>query len=351
MSSRPEPAQRVRARAPLRLGLAGGGTDLSPFCDRHGGLVLNATIDLYAYATLSPLPGDRVRFAAIDQQADVEYAAAASVPAAGALRLHAGVYNRIVREFRGGEPLSVEIATTSDAPAGSGLGASSTLVVAMVCGFAEYLGLPLGEYDVAHLAYEIERGDLALPGGRQDQYAAAFGGVNFIEFLPGDYVVVNPLRVKDWVLSELEASTVLFYTGVARESGRIIVEQAQRMQADDAGAIAALLEMKDEARRMKECILRGDLATLAASMRRGWDAKQRTASSISTGVVDRAIAVAMDAGATAGKVSGAGGGGFLILFVDPLRRDAVCRALDGLAEGKVYRCHFTHHGAQAWRVP
>ncbi|MFO1413381.1 MAG: dehydrogenase [Burkholderiales bacterium] len=342
---------KVRARAPLRLGFAGGGTDLSPYCDQHGGLVLNATIDLYAYATITPAARPVIRFAATDQQVEAEYPLQPVVPADGPLRLHQGVYNRIVREFRGGEPLAVELVTASDAPAGSGLGASSTLVVAMISAFAELLGLPLGEYDIARLAYEIERIDLGLPGGRQDQYAAAFGGVNFIEFHPGDHIVVNPLRIKSWVLSEIEASTVLYYTGVARESGRIIMEQTDRITRDDPAAVTALHEIKEEARHMKECVLRGDLARFARSMRKGWDAKQRTASSVSTNVVDRALAVAMEAGASAGKVSGAGGGGFLMLFVDPVRRGDVGRALRALDEGELFNCHFTRHGSKAWRVP
>ena len=341
---------KIRARAPLRLGLAGGGTDVSPYCDHHGGLVLNATIDLYAYATLTLAAQPGLQFVAADQRLTAEFPLQSAVPVDGPLRLHQGVYNRIIREFRKDEPLSLQLTTHCDAPAGSGLGASSTLVVAMVNAFVELLGLPLGEYDIARLAYEIERIDLGLQGGRQDQYAAAFGGVNYMEFHPGEHVVVNPLRVKSWILSELEASTVLYYTGVARESARIIAEQSDRMTRDDADAMKALHEIKDEARAMKECVLRGDLGRFAQSMRRGWEAKQRTASCVSTSVVDRAIAVASGAGATAGKVSGAGGGGFLMLFVDPLRRPDVCRALRQLDGGEVFNCHFTQHGSKAWRV-
>ncbi|HKE40828.1 MAG TPA: dehydrogenase [Casimicrobiaceae bacterium] len=341
---------KVRSRAPLRLGLAGGGTDLSPYSDRFGGLVLNATVDLYAYATLTRLDEPRLSFAALDRDHTEDHALQPAVRAHGPLILHQGVYNRIVQEFCNGEPLALMVATHADAPAGSGLGSSSTLVVAMVTAYAELLHLPLGEYDIAKLAYEIERVDLGLLGGRQDHYAAAFGGVNFMEFGSGERVVVNPLRIKPSILAEIEASVVLFYTGTARESARIIAEQVERMKAGDSASLAALHDLKEEARLTKDCILRGDLRQFGRCMQKGWEAKQRTASSISTGALERALAVARDAGAYAGKVSGAGGGGFVILFADPPQRVRVEGALRSLGEGELYHCHFTEHGAQAWRV-
>ncbi len=341
---------KVRARAPLRLGLAGGGTDVSPYCDEHGGLVLNAAIGLHAYATLAPAHDGRLRFAAVDRGEREDVALAASLDAAGPLCLHRGVYNRVVRDFRNGEPLAIELSTHSDAPAGSGLGASSTLVVAMVKAFVELLALPLGEYDIARLAYEIERNDLQLAGGRQDQYAAAFGGVNFMEFHAGERVVVNPLRVKNWILSELEASLALYYTGVSRDSARIIAAQKSLMAAHDPTQRAALDALKDEALAMKEHILRGDIRALAASMRAGWDAKKRVAPDVSSAPIEQAVDTALAHGAYAAKASGAGGGGFIMLLADPLRMVDLRRALDGLGMGRTQACHFTPHGTQAWRI-
>lgn len=342
---------KVRARAPLRLGLAGGGTDVSPYCDEFGGCVLNATIDLYASATITRAEGDVVEFFAADQQRRERFHSGEKAQASAELRLHQGVYRRIVREFNAGKPIPLTLTTHSDAPAGSGLGASSTLVVAMVKAFVELLNLPLGEYDIARLAFEIERVDLGLAGGRQDQYAAAFGGVNFMEFYANERVLVNPLRVKNWILSELESNVVLYYTGASRESARIIDEQRASMQKHESDSIAALHALKEEAYSMKEALLRGELRDFAASMQKGWDAKKRTAASISNSRIERAIAVAAEAGAYAGKVSGAGGGGFMILFVDPERRGDVRRALHSLGEGEIHACHFTKQGTQGWRVP
>jgi D-glycero-alpha-D-manno-heptose-7-phosphate kinase len=340
----------VRARAPLRLGFAGGGTDVSPFCDLHGGLVMNATIDKYAYATVEMRADARVCFVASDQHKTVEYAAEPYLAPDGTLDLHKGVYNRVVREFNGGRPIALTLTTSSDAPAGSGLGASSTLVVAMLKAFVELLHLPLGEYDVAHLAYEIERIDIGLNGGKQDQYAATFGGFNFIEFYADDRVIVNPLRVKNWILSELEASLVLYYTGVSRASAAIIDEQARNVKENNTASIEAMLELKQEAINMKECILKGDLKRFAESMQKGWESKKRMAHNISNPHIESIQACAREAGAYAGKVSGAGGGGFIMFFVEPERRMNVIRALKALGEGEVTPCHFTKQGTEGWTI-
>ncbi len=290
-----------------------------------------------------------MRFTASDIDGEFEAAADEAMEIAYPLILHRAVYRRIVRDFNGGRPLPCHITTFCDAPPGSGLGTSSTMVVSLVKAFVEWLNLPLGEYEIAHLAFEIERIDAGLGGGRQDQYAATFGGVNFMEFLEGDRVIVNPLRVKNWILSEMETSLVLFNSGVSRSSASIIQEQTDNLTSKSGTTLEAMHEIKADAYGMKESLLRGDFDNLAAFMRKSWDAKKRLASSISNDHIDTVHAAAMSAGARAGKVSGAGGGGFMTFLVDPSRRVNVIRAL-GKQEGQVMTCHFTRWGTEGWKI-
>jgi D-glycero-alpha-D-manno-heptose-7-phosphate kinase len=340
----------IRARAPLRLGLAGGGTDLSPYCEQFGGAVLNATIDLYAYATLEPLTGSSVFFAASDIGSEESLSAdPKELVLEGPTALHRAVYRRIVDDFHQGKPFPCRLTTYCEAPPGSGLGSSSTLVVAMVKAFVEALSLPLGDYDIAHLAYVIERNDARLQGGRQDQYAATFGGFNFMEFYDGDRVIVNPLRIKNWVLSELEASVVLFHTGVSRSSAAIIAEQTRNVSSSARQSLDAMHQLKADAYEMKEAVLKGDFRKFATVLNRSWEAKKKTAHSVSNDRINQLFDVARDAGALAGKVSGAGGGGFITFLVEPRARLNVIRRLEG-EEGQVMTCSFTKRGTEGWRI-
>lgn len=340
----------IRSKAPLRLGLAGGGSDVAPYCDLYGGAVLNATINLSSFCTIELLDDDSVRFAAHDRQEEFSAPSAARYDYDGLLDLHKGVYNRVVRDFNGGEPLSLSVATYSDAPAGSGLGSSSTMVVAILTAYAELLHLPLGEYDVAHLAFEIEREDIGLRGGAQDQYAATFGGVNFMEFHEQNRVIVNPLRVKKWILSELEASTVLYYTGVSRSSDKIIAQQIESYKSGQGKSVEAVHQLKRDATAMKESLLRGNIREFGEILGRSWEAKRDLADQISNPEIERVMATAREAGAWAGKVSGAGGGGFIVFIVDPVQRVALVNALN-LLDGSVVPFQFESHGASAWIVP
>lgn len=341
-------SQKIRARAPLRLGLAGGGTDVSPYCDEYGGYVLNAAISLYAYATIESAPPGKVIFRAADLGEEVVLDADPNMPLEGSLRLHRGVYRRIIREFNHGVPINITLSTHSDAPAGSGLGSSSTVVVAMVQAFNEKLKLSLGEYDVAHLAFEIERRDLLLNGGRQDQYAATFGGVNFMEFYGEDRVIVNPLRVREAIIAELEASLVLYFTGISRDSASIIDEQTRGVESGESRSLDAMHALKEDAVQMKQKLLRGDIRGVATLLGHSWQTKKKLSELVANPVIDHAYNLAIQSGAYSGKISGAGGGGFMMFLVDPARRPEVCRALSSL-KGRVQTAHFTSQGAIAWR--
>ncbi len=339
----------IRARAPLRLGLAGGGTDISPFCDVHGGYVLNATIDRYAYAVIRVLDEPLVRFLATDQQAEECLQLSDPIALDGRLNLHRAVYNYMMEHHHGGQPMALELSTFCDAPAGSGLGSSSTLVVTMIRAFAELLNLPMDDYAIARLAFQIERVDCGLLGGRQDQYSATFGGFNFMEFFADDRAVINPLRIKNYITCELEASLVLFYTGVSRESAKIIADQSRNMKFNSDKSMEPMFGLKKEALFMKECLLKGDFDGIVESMRMGWENKKRSASTVTNPLIDKIYNSAIESGALAGKISGAGGGGFMMFFVPPERRMDVVRTLNNFP-GQVSNCHFTKNGAQAWRL-
>lgn len=339
----------IRARAPLRLGLAGGGTDVAPYCDIYGGNILNATIDRYAYATIKTLEDPNVRFVATDQQQEKVKMISEPLKLNGNLDLHKAVYNEMIQRYNNGKPITMELSTFCDAPPGSGLGASSTLVVAMIKAFTELLNLPLDDYTIAQLAFKIERVDCGLQGGRQDQYSSTFGGFNFMEFYAENRAVINPLRIKPWIICELEASLLLFYTGVSRESAKIIADQSDNVRTGMAGAIEAMHAMKQEAFVMKECLLQGDFESLVETMRTGWESKKKSAKTVSTPLIEQIYNAAIRAGALAGKVSGAGGGGFMMFFVPPNKRMAVIETLCRL-KGQVSNCHFTKYGTHAWRV-
>lgn len=339
----------IRSRAPLRLGLSGGGTDVSPYCDEYGGAVLNATITMYAYCTIEPLDEDKVIFFAADRAERYEGKASEYLQYDGLLDLHKGVYNRIVKSFNKGHHLGCKVTTYSDALAGSGLGSSSTMMVAILTAFVEWLRIPLGEYEIAKIAYEIERQDIGLTGGRQDQYAAAFGGFNFMEFYAEERVIVNPLRVKNWIIHELNTSMVLYYTGVSRSSADIIEQQIKNVKDLDKTSIDATHKLKQDAYDMKEALLRGDMSRFANVLSRSWESKRKLAAKISNHEIDTLMTKAKEVGAYAGKVSGAGGGGFIMFMVDPVNKLELIKMLEK-ENGQVVNFHFEKQGVQSWLI-
>jgi D-glycero-alpha-D-manno-heptose-7-phosphate kinase len=336
----------IRSKSPLRIGLAGGGTDVSPYSEQFGGAILNATISLYSYATIEPTNDGKIILHAIDRKERYEFESADELPIDGKLDLLKGIYNRVVRDFAQ-RPLSFRLSTYVDAPAGSGLGTSSSLVVAILNAFSEWLNIPLGEYELAHLAYEIERKDLGQAGGKQDQYAAAFGGFNFMEFYGDDKVIVNPLRIKEYYLNEMQYCTLLFYTGTSRLSSKIIEMQTANVSQKKEKSIEAMHRLKDQAVMMKEAILRGNLGQIGEILNYGWQYKKQTADGISNPMIDEIYETALKCGATGGKISGAGGGGFMFFYCPGFSRYEVIERLHQFG-GEFRRFQFTKQGASAW---
>jgi D-glycero-alpha-D-manno-heptose-7-phosphate kinase len=339
----------VRSKAPLRIGLAGGGTDVSPYSDVYGGYILNATINMFAYTTIETRDDEQVYFQAADMNKSFQSKALPTLELTNELILHKAIYNRIVKDFNQNKPLAVNVKTYSDAPPGSGLGSSSTMVVSILAAYRELLKLPLGEYDLAHLAYEIEREDCQLSGGKQDQYAATFGGVNFMEF-KGDQVLVNPLRIRPEILNELESQMVLYFTGISRDSGKIIDDQIKAAtNKNDSKSLESLHAVKQHAFSMKECLLRNDINGMAEILKASWEAKKGTSTSISNEHVEAIANLALNNGAKALKLSGAGGGGFMMIFAEPTKKYELMQLL-AATDGQVHKFQLTQTGVQAWTV-
>lgn len=335
------------SKAPLRIGLAGGGTDVSPYSDLYNGAILNVTIDLYANVVMVPKDNGKIVFKDFSTGNVEEFLLSKKLPTADSnLKLQIGVYNRLIKDYNI-QPQSCEIITHLDVPSGSGLGTSSAIMVATIGAFVECYNLPLGEYDIAKLAVSIERGDLKLSGGKQDQYAATFGGVNFMEFYAKDRVIVNPLRIKESVLAELEFHLMLFYTQTSRESASIIDDQKSNIENKNEGALAATHNLKEQAFKMKEAILKNELLEIGKILDFGWKNKKQLAGSISNNELDSIYDAAIDAGASGGKISGAGGGGFMMFYCPAESKYGVIKALEK-KKVSLQPYHFQSTGLITW---
>ena len=339
----------IRSRAPLRLGLAGGGTDLSPYCDEYGGFVLNATIDKYAYCLINCGSEKLINFSASDLNETQIFNLNDSIVLDYPLILHKAVYLYMIENYNNNKKIPINLQTFCDVPMGSGLGASSTLVVAMITAFQKYFGLDFDEYKIADLAFKIERIYCKLLGGKQDQYAAAFGGINFMEFYKNNNVIINPLRIKDWIQYELEACLVLCFSGTSRISSEIVAEQISSVEKHNDQKIKSLHKIKEGALMMKEALLKGNFDAIVESMKSGWESKKDSASKISNNHLNLIYEKAINAGALSGKISGAGGGGFFMFFVNPENRTNLITELQKL-NLTVTNFHITNSGSKAWSV-
>lgn len=327
----------VHARAPLRISFAGGGTDVPPYPQEHGGAVLSATINWAAYAsiTTSTEPGVRVH------APDLQTTAAVS----GRQELAQVVLDDDRFALDGG----ADVTLACDAPPGSGLGSSSSLIVAMSAALAEVTGRHQAPYDLAADAVRLERDDLGVPGGLQDQYAAVFGGFNYIEFT-GDDVLVHPLRPRRETLAELHGSLLLVPAPVtSRRSSGILTRQIAATTSNDDDTIRRLDRLKELAGEMRTRLLRGDITGLGEVLHEGWVAKRGLADGITTDGIDDLYALARSAGCVGGKLLGAGGGGYLLLLTPFERRGHVARRLEEHGHHAV-SFSFTEAGVLAWRA-
>lgn len=333
--------RQIRAKAPLRISFAGGGTDVPPFPAQEGGLVMSATINRYAYGALVPRADDNITVESVDFGVSVDYGVDDDLAFDGKLDL---VKAAIRKLGRGGYDLFLH----SSAPPGSGLGSSSTVVVALIGLLKEYHRLPLTDYEIAEMAFTVERHDLGIKGGLQDQYAATFGGFNFIE-MDGSRVIVNPLRIAPDVVHELEHNMLLCYTGRTRQSDHIIDDQTRRLVERDDTALEGLRMQKALATEMKNALLRRRLNDFGELLGTAWEYKKRMSPRITTGFIDEAYEAAMREGALGGKVTGAGGGGYMLFFCPFQRKHRVAEALIARG-GVVTEFEFAAQGLTTWAI-
>jgi D-glycero-alpha-D-manno-heptose-7-phosphate kinase len=334
---------RIRARAPLRISFAGGGTDVPPFPAAEGGCVLSATIDRYAYGSLVPRTDRMVTIESVDFKTTAEMTLDEEILCDGSLDLIKAAVRRFGRTGSDGYDLVLR----SSAPPGSGLGSSSTMMVALTGLLAGHYGRDLDDYQTAQLAHAIEREDLGIAGGKQDQYAATFGGFNFIEFT--DRVIVNPLRVRDEIAHELELSLLLCFTGITRDSARVIEDQTRRALDSAEATMAGLRAQKELAVAMKAALLTGALPEFGELLGEAWAQKKRMSPLISNPRIDELYQLARSKGALGGKITGAGGGGYILLFCDFTRKHRVMEALE-FAGAEVTEFTFDTKGLTTWRV-
>jgi D-glycero-alpha-D-manno-heptose-7-phosphate kinase len=337
-------AMLIRAKAPLRISFAGGGTDVPPFPAREGGLVLNATINRYAYGTLRPRMDGGITIHSHDYGSSIQLAPREMPDFDGKLDLAKAA----IRRFADGDQHGFDLLLHSNAPPGSGLGSSSAMMVALIGVLKEFRNVPVTDYELAELAHSIERDELGISGGRQDQYAATFGGFNFIE-LSGDHAVVNPLRIAPDIVLELEHNLLLCYTGTTRQSDHIIEDQMGRYERGEADTVAGLIAQKELAVEMKNALLQRRLGRFGELLDAAWQAKKRMSARISTGRIDELYEAALGAGALGGKVTGAGGGGYLLLYCRHDRKHEVAARMRELG-ASVDEFAFESAGLRTWRV-
>jgi D-glycero-alpha-D-manno-heptose-7-phosphate kinase len=330
----------IRSRAPLRVSFAGGGTDIKEYYEKYGGVVISSSISKYAYATLRPLKDGKFRIR--QENLGIDYSGKINEKLTDTQEL--GFLNAIVRHFSPKD--GFDLITHSDVNYGSGLGASSTMIVAIVGAFNKWLNLDLDHYEIAETAYKIEREDLGIKGGAQDQYAASFGGFNFIEFMR-DAIIVNQMRLKPSTIYDLQFRLLMVHTGSSHSSSRILSTQINKLSDSQ------LLEHYDRLKRLavdvKGALYKDDLDTIGPLLKQEWEEKKLLSPGISTKEIEKIINVAYENGASGAKVLGAGGGGYALLFTDEDNRFRLANAMQKLGVEANYP-EFDYGGLETWSL-
>ncbi|HEX5483531.1 MAG TPA: GHMP kinase [Terriglobia bacterium] len=335
----------IRSKAPLRISFAGGGTDVRAFFEKEGGCVLNATINHHAWGSLRHREDGKIQIESVDLGLSLNFDVHSELRYDGKLDL----VKAAIRNVGGLNSAGFDLFLHSDAPPGSGLGSSSTLMVTLVGLLQRFKNAPLTDYEISHLAYLIEREHLGIKGGMQDQYAAAFGGFNFIEF-EKQRVIVNPLRISPDTVNELEHNLLLCYTGTTRASDRIIDDQVQRYQTGCEDTLSGLRQQKQLAVEMKNALLQRRLDQFGELLHNSWEFKKRISSKISNPRIDEIYESARENGALGGKITGAGGGGYMLFYCRFERKHQVAEAVRKLGAIPTPFA-FEFNGLQTWSVP
>jgi D-glycero-alpha-D-manno-heptose-7-phosphate kinase len=312
----------ILARAPMRITLGGGGTDLPSYYSKYGGFVLSAAIDKYLYIYVNRPKADgliRVKYSRYEEVADPDQVQHDLVRPA--LKL-LGINN------------NVEIVSMADVPAGTGLGSSSTYMVCLLTALYELKRERVPTQAIAEFACKIEMEMAGHPVGKQDQYLAAFGGITCLDIKPDGKVQVSPLNISLTTAEDLRSRVLLFFTGISRNANGILKEQKQDTEKNDVTVIDSLHRTKEMGLRVKKALLKGDVEAFGHILHEHWENKKRRSSAISNPNIDRWYNIARKAGASGGKVIGAGGGGFLMLYCPLRKKEAVRKSMtsEGLEE-------------------
>jgi D-glycero-alpha-D-manno-heptose-7-phosphate kinase len=316
-------------RSPVRISFAGGGTDLPAYYQRYGGAVLSTAINKYFYTILGSRSDRSIQIISSDLRVCESWSGLSAMDIEGSgLEIPVAVLKELDRE------IYVDLFLASEIPPGTGLGSSASVCVNVLKTLTNYLQVSLSKYDLAERAFDIARNVLQRHVGKQDEYAAAFGGLNFIEFLTDGSVRVQPLDPDPAIMTELQNNLLLFFTGAAHHSWNILAEQEKATAEQSRKPLEALHEIKDLAYRMRDAVQAGSLSRFAAMLHESWLAKKRVSSRISNSHIDAIYDLAIEKGALGGKITGAGGGGFLLLYCESPNQERVRHALaaQGLKE-------------------